>query len=259
MTSPRPAPDRLPALLAAVPGLPPGRTVASAENPGAGPLLWLSDAPAVPGEWARLAGLHGATGLWPLLLEGLEPGDVERPWAVGEFVPAPAPAELPGVEEFLAAEFAAAFEDEGSAPAWPGPAPASAPLVAPGAAAAEFADDLLGHVPGLHLGLVAVERGADVLAALGWLGAVNGDAPPAVLSAVLRSWEDRFALRVVGLGFDTVYAAVAAPPRTADDALLVAAEHLGFCLDAVVQDGSGDLQEYAAGLVDVGGWRFWWD
>jgi len=253
-------PHTLPDLVASVPGLATGRTVTSQENPSAGPLLWISERPAIPGDWARLAALHTTTGLWPVLLEGLD-NDVERPWLVGEFVPSVLSGTV-DVEEFLAGEFAGAFEDDEEwpdAPAWPGLSPVLPPVVPAEEGAAEFADDLLAFSPGMHLGLVQVERGADVLARLGWMGAVNYDAHPQVLSGVLRSWEERFSARLVGLGFDTVYLSVSAPPTDPAQALPVAAEHLGFCYDAIMQDGPGDLAEYAADLVDRGGWRFWFD
>jgi hypothetical protein len=251
-------------LVAAVPGLPAGRLVAPAGYPGAEPLLWVSTGRAVPGSWARLAAAHHETGLWPVLLEGLQESGVERPWLEGEFAPAPwHPLDGGELEAFLAEDFAGAFEDEeefpGGAPSWPGLSPVLTPIADPAAVAAVLADELLTHGPHRHLGLVRVERGADVLAALGWLGATNYDAAPGALSSVLRSWEDRFGARLVALGFDAVFVSVAAPPDDAAEALPVAAEHLGFCYDAVFQDGSGDLVEYAAELVGTGAWRFWWD
>ncbi|ABS05558.1 hypothetical protein FHR75_003272 [Kineococcus radiotolerans] len=251
-------------LVAAVPGLPTGRLVAPAGYGGAEPLLWVADVPAGRGRWAELAAAHPATGLWPVLLEGLAEGDLARPWLEGEFAPAPwAPLDVPALEPLLAEAFAGAFEDEDEFPAgpppWPGPSPALTPVADPAAVAAVLADELVDHGAPRHLGLVPAARGADVLAVLGWLGATNHDTAPGVLSSVLRSWEDRFGVRLVALGFDTVVVSVAAPPADAAEALPVAAEHLGFCYDAVFQDGPGDLAAYAAELVGTGAWRFWWD
>lgn len=250
-------------LVAALPGPPDGRFVAPAGHPGAQPLLWVSAGPAVAGQWTGLAAAHPVTGLWPVLLEGLAQDGVDRPWLAGEFAPtAWHPLSTPEVESLLAGEFAAAFEDDeefpDGPPPWPGLSPAPAPLADPAPVAAVLADELLVHGPHRHLGLVRAERGADVLAVLGWLGATNDDADPGALSSVLRSWEDRFGARVVALGFDTVLVSVAAPPADAAQALPVAAEHLGFCYDAVFQDGPGDLAGYAAELVGVGVWRFRW-
>lgn len=251
-------------LVAAVPGLPSGRLVSPAGYPGAEPLLWVSAVPASAGAWTELAASHAVTGLWPVLLEGLTDDDVTRPWLEGEFAPTEWRAlDTAAVAEFLAGDFADAFEDDeefpDGAPAWPGLSPALVPLADPASVAAVLADELLTHGPHRHLGLVRAERGADVLAELGWLGATNHDADPGTLSSVLRSWEDRFGARVVAMGFDTLFVSVAAPPSDVAEAFPVAAEHLGLCYDAVFQDGPGDLEGYASELVGVGVWRFWWD
>lgn len=70
----------------------------------------------------------------------------------------------------------------------------------------------------------------------GWSGPANYTGDTAKISAVLRSWEDRYATRVVGLaGYATLYLSVAAPPRTYQDALHIAAEHFAFCPDNIWQ------------------------
>src|SRR5206468_2398493 len=95
-----------------------------------------------------------------------------------------------------------------------------------------------------RLGLVECGRGADAPAALGWTGPANYGTDVAPFCAVLRSWEDRFGIRVVALTFDAMYCTVSAPPATFDHALHVAAEHLAFCPDNVLQ-GAGSLEAYA--------------
>jgi hypothetical protein len=50
--------------------------------------LWLSDSPPTPDLWSRLRAEHAASGLWPLLLDPLDPQDTDfRPWACGELSP----------------------------------------------------------------------------------------------------------------------------------------------------------------------------
>src|SRR5436190_2148497 len=78
---------------------------------------------------------------------------------------------------------------------------------------------------GMRLGLVAADRGSDALSVVGWNGAANYTGDTAELSAVLRTWEDRFGVRVIGVGFAELYLSVAAPPATTAEALAVAAEH----------------------------------
>lgn len=83
--------------------------------------------------------------------------------------------------------------------------------------------------------------------------------PVGELSAVLRSWEDRFGARLVAAGFDTLRLSVAAPPLSAEHALRVAAEHFALCPDNVWQGSVETLAEYAAELEDLNMWTFWWD
>jgi len=77
-------------------------------------------------------------------------------------------------------------------------------------------------------------------------------------SAILDTWEDRFDVYIVGLGFDTITLVVGRPPRDLRSAMLIAAEHLAFCSDNIFQ-GVGSIQEYAPLLVGAHRWDFWWD
>jgi hypothetical protein len=107
------------------------------------------------------------------------------------------------------------------------------------------------------LGLVPVARPADVPAALGWAGAgVGWDA--AMVSAVLRSWEDRFGAVLVRVGRATLELAVAAPPWERSECLAIAAEHYAFC-DDTYRGNPGTLRDYANLLRGCMRWSFWWD
>ncbi|WP_436527961.1 DUF4253 domain-containing protein [Actinoplanes sp. HUAS TT8] len=214
---------------------------------------------------------YGSTGLWPVFLEGM--GDTFRPWETDELHPELVrtkpgdhdvgallrdwfDGQVPLGEDFdEMSEVIAPFLD-----GWPGLAPAGVGGGPPGEHAAALAETLvgLGRVKGARLGLVACERSADAPALIGWSGPLNHENDTAMISAVLRSWEERFGARLVGLGFDTMVLGVAAPPRDLDHARRVAAEHLGFCPDNITQ-GSGSLEEYAAELVGADRWEFWWD
>jgi hypothetical protein len=218
-------------------------------------VLWLSKAAPPPGLWEQLRAAHRTSGLWPLLLTPLS-RDPARPWVEGELLPDDMsdPAEHDPAD-LLSSWWAHAAEGNG---AWPGLAPAAdgADLAEADATADREAAALLASRRPWRLGLVAAGRGADAPTVAGWDGPVNHAGDTAHISAVLRSWEDRFGARVVGLGFDELFLSVAAPPATADDALRVAAEHAAFCPDNV--EGQ-PLAAYAAGLVDVPAWHFWWD
>jgi hypothetical protein len=135
------------------------------------------------------------------------------------------------------------------------------PGLAPADAAA-VADDVLEEglrlLPEGRLGLVTATRPADAIAVLGWQGALNYEQAPEELSAVLRSWEDRFGAVLVGVGFDTLHLLVERPPQTLESAMRVAAEHFAFCTDNVDQ-GSTSIRELARELVGAPIWSFWWD
>ena len=106
----------------------------------------------------------------------------------------------------------------------PGPGEAQPPPVGPVGGGGQHRLDPLDRAPH-RLGLVQTERPADIPALLGWTGMIKCTDQVAELSAVLRSWEDRFGATLVVLGFDTLELSVSAPPRNQARALTVAAEH----------------------------------
>lgn len=220
---------------------------------------WLTDEPVEGAEqlWWQLAERFVETGLWPLLTEGLG-GDLDRPWREGELGAPAAPSEVDA--ETLLRELhqqncepdgddAEREEDE----VWPGPAGAVRPE-----SDAVALPKPLGLPSTTALLLVPVTQPADVLATLGWLGAVNCDVEPAALSAVLRSWEQRFGAVPVSLGFDSLTVAVSHPPTDRAEVLRLAHEHYAFCPDNIDQ-GVGTVSAYAEDLAGQRLWSFWWD
>ncbi|MFJ5780245.1 DUF4253 domain-containing protein [Streptomyces sp. NPDC093094] len=270
-------PNPLPALAADPSGrslglqLPPGRLFdATEDGPWPEPLMWHAGTPAGPGHWASLGGSAARVGLLPVLVDledrqggpaewQLEPGEVSYP---GDHDAEDVLAEnWEGDDDHWDEELAELFRPFG--PEWPGLAPAGRLTAEPGLCAAQVADSLCdgtrSWLRGPHLALVPARRSADIPAAIGWTGPLNHDNDVARLCAVLRSWEDRFGIRVVALGFDTLHVSVAAPPADLGAAEALAAEHYAFCPDNVTQNGPGGLQEYAKGLVGERVWSFWWD
>ncbi|GAA5097025.1 DUF4253 domain-containing protein [Nocardia iowensis] len=249
-------------------GLPPGRMV-KATNTAAEEreVLWVSDErqPRADVLWGRLYDQRADTGLYPLLLDVLDPfppaGNLQnRPWHSGElgFVPVEKIDAL-DAEQLLRGMWPmtddAYASDLGAPSSWPGVAAPGTGGGDPGVAARKLAHDLARKRDRL-IGLVPATRGADAIALSGWEGAVNLTNDTEELSAIVRSWEDRFDVRVVMLGFDTLYLSVAAPPTTQDHALQVAAEHLTFCPDNF---DFGTFDDYAAKLIGCHNWGFWWD
>ncbi|GHI05845.1 hypothetical protein AQI88_09605 [Streptomyces cellostaticus] len=247
--------------------LPPGRLIdVTDDGPWHEPLLWHADKAAAGGTWKALGTPAARAGLLPVLVDvgGAQGGPVD--WRL-----MPELMSYPGdhdVEELLAeywedsAEEELAEEIEPFGFEWPGLAPAGSATADPDTRAAQVADSLAEGTESWfkepRLALVPARRSADIPAAIGWTGPLNYDNDVARLCTILRSWEDRFGIRVVGLGFDTLVVSVAAPPTTLTDAEALAAEHFAFCPDNITQ-GSGGLQAYAKDLVGDHTWYFWWD
>ncbi|MBO2463129.1 DUF4253 domain-containing protein [Actinomadura violacea] len=237
-------------------GLPPGRLVVPEEGPEGVMALWVSDEPqAELGElWCRLYDERARTGLYPLLLDTLG-GEPARPWHDGELFVDGTVADIDALDVEAVLRGGGSGGEDAAVP-WPGLAPpgdgvedADEFARVSAESGAEDAEFLLGLVP--------AARGADTLTVMGWSGPVN-HSRTAEISAVVRSWEERFGARVVMVGFDVLGLSVAAPPRTIEHARAVAAEHEAFCPDNIWQ-GVGDREEYAAGLVGRPSWSFWWD
>ncbi|MFE0508357.1 DUF4253 domain-containing protein [Streptomyces sp. NPDC058964] len=218
--------------------LPPGRVIDE--------LLWCADGPASPSGWTALAPARRTAGLLPVLVDvGGGLGGPDN-WELR-----PEETSYPGDHD--AEEVLAEAWDE-----WPGLAPAGTPEADPEKRAAEAVASLLDSAPrgaDHRLALVPARRSADIPAAFGWAGPLNYENDVARLCAVLRSWEDRFRIRVVALSYAALVVSVAAPPATPAEAEAVAVEHFAFCPD----ETGDDLQEYAKRLIGAHTWSFWWD
>lgn len=227
---------------------------------GEEPVLWASEQPVpnVDQIWSRLAAAFADTGIWPFLIDesvGLAGFDdrlvdlprgrhtevltiLRRGWSENTGFDAEDEAEI----RRELAPFGKVFP--GLADPTPGDRAASVDHIVAGSTG--------------HLGLVGVHRPADILDAVGWMGAANYDGDPLNMTTVLRSWELRFDAYVVAMTADTLALAVGRPPRDLESAHAIAAEHYAFCPDNV-QQGVGTIHEYAEALVDAEVWAFWWD
>ncbi|MFC3576997.1 DUF4253 domain-containing protein [Streptomyces yaanensis] len=241
--------------------LPPGRLIdATDEGPWHEPLLWHAGRTASSGNWARLGSRGARVGLLPVLVDVGGSGGGPEQWEL-----MPGEVSYPGDHD--AEEVLAEFWEECAADAqdadWPGLAAAPRLEADPDVRAAEVADSLLDGGSSLkdpRLSLVPARRSADIPTAIGWTGPLNHENDTAVISAVLRSWEDRFGIRVVALTFDQLVLSVAAPPTTPADAEAVAAEHFAFCPDNITQGHHETLRAYAEhAVLGQRVWSFWWD
>lgn len=232
------------------------------------PLCWISDEPPSPQLLAALRG-DRHSGLWPLLICDDNETYGER-CSVGVVPPEP----REHIDRWHAADVMNRIwnglcrSDDGLEPAYdldslepfrdtcPGIARAGNLLADPDILANQqthrFVQDEV------RLALVPVRHGADTLTVLGWAGAANHVSRTADLSAMLRSWEQRFGARLLRLDPDRLDVSVAAPPQGAEHALAVAAEHWAFCPDRIMQE-SGSLTDYADEIRGRRTWSFWWD
>ncbi|GAA4906446.1 DUF4253 domain-containing protein [Streptomyces coeruleoprunus] len=235
-------------------GLPPGTLRVQ-------PSYWYADEPARPDTWSRLLPAREAAGLQPVLLTERQHLFVDQVADADDLDPVATLTDLWAYVQPEEEDDDAHLETAPFTRTWPG-------LAAPGEQdgdpderaallALELAQDDK-YFKGSRAALVPARCSADIPAALGWSGACN-HTDAVALSTVLRSWEDRFGIRVVGLGADVMSLSVAAPPRTMEHALAVAAEHHAFCPDNVWQ-GTESLAEYAAeAVLGQREWWFWWD
>jgi hypothetical protein len=220
--------------------------------------------------------LHPQTGLVPIQLDGLS-GDPRRPWDDGDFIEPADPREADGVDAGAVLRFnwrawvphprhddpelvqvRAPFSLE-----WPGLAPPEGTPLAP-AGRQHALDVVLPQVrqanmatPQARIGLVGAARPADVLLVIGWGGLVNCGESLLELTAVLRSWEDRFGARLIDVGYAGLRLFVERPPRTLEAAQRIAAEQVVLGADCI--DGARDIPGIAARLVNGPVWTFWWD
>lgn len=111
--------------------------------------------------------------------------------------------------------------------------------------------------PMRSLMVVPVARPADVPAQLRWLGACNRFMTGDEISAVLRSWEDRYGAILVEIGGTTIGLIAAAVPEDPDDFEALLVEHYIFDYDVVDQIIMSEARHRE--LIKAGEWNFWWD
>ncbi|GAB3295517.1 DUF4253 domain-containing protein [Parasphingorhabdus pacifica] len=252
--------------------LPPGELLAEQSTRIDGdapkPLCWISDEPP-PAQLIAALRADRNSGLWPLLL--CDDNEVYGERCTVGVVP-PEPREH--IDRWNAADVMTRIwdglcrSDDGIEPAYdldslepfrdvcPGLTRPGNLLADPDILANQQTHRFIDHET--RLALVPAQHGADVLAVLGWSGAANHVSRTAGLSAMLRSWENRFGARLLRLGPDRVDVSVSAPPQEAEHARAVAAEHWAFCPDRIMQE-SGSLIDHANEIRGRRTWSFWWD
>lgn len=229
--------------------LPAGRRVSASFGAPGPDVLWRTDSepPRAFQVWRRVALRFPETGLWPVLLERADLDlDLDEDWPV---LAARDAGEL--IAEHWAADCAADDELAETLGPFRG-------LGRGGDRRADAVEAVFATIAEVQsLALVPVTRPADVPAAIGWMGPVNSWQEIGLLSAILRSWEERYDAIVVGLGFDTLYLAVRRPPQ-GEEALKAAGELYVACAD-IVDQGVGSIEALVEQVVTRQVWPFWWD
>ncbi|MDO5629636.1 MAG: DUF4253 domain-containing protein [Mobilicoccus sp.] len=105
--------------------------------------------------------------------------------------------------------------------------------------------------------LVPTSRPADALLTLGPDG-FDSRPDVATLTAVLRSWEERFGALPLWYSADTLDIALRRPPSTRAEALAFATEISVICPDALINTDLTD-PEGIDELVGLTLWQMWWD
>lgn len=246
--------------------------------PSRSPSLWISDAPVTEPVtwWLRCQQQVDSTNLRPVLYSW--PNDPDRrvvPPAISEsrleaeleaswhsYLAMRLRWQTEASDDYELPEDVEPFEHDPGPPyeQWPGLAheTSESGALAPEEAARLALEELVAGPHGLahssYLALVPVSRSADIPAAMGW----RADAPLERLCWMLRSWEDRFGVRVVAFQGASIYVSVARPPRTVEHATHIALEHVLTGADNMI-DGTRPFPRYAASLIDAHLWHFWWD
>lgn len=264
--------------------LPHGRQLSDGHTDPPLPLLWATNEPVpdAPRVWQVLTGMHPDTGLVPILLGFMGGGHEGRPWDEGEL---DLRCDLAAVDQLDAASvLAQAWAGQAPTPEeyerepeffadWFPPVGSEFPGLAPGqdqALTEAELDRVLSWFGPARIGLVPAARPADVLALVGYNGTANGYGTPELLSAVLRSWEDRFGAVLVEVGFDHIRVLARRPPRTLlwalttlSHAQAVAAELLLMCDEFWPIDkphtAFGDIEPVAEHILRFPIWSMWLD
>jgi hypothetical protein len=121
-----------------------------------------------------------------------------------------------------------------------------------------------GSASSAWFGLTTAPRPADIPMSIGWFAcseAFAGSFSPGQMTAVLRSWEDRFGAFIFRLGYASLQLLVQRPPRTERQALAVAAEFFGLADEFTTAHGgvTRSITEMADSIEGSPWWRFWWD
>ncbi len=111
--------------------------------------------------------------------------------------------------------------------------------------------------PTIYMGLVPATTSWQLPAFLHF-GDWNYCPPPEEHAAVLKRWQEKYQAEVVGITHDIIELRVGDPPRSREQALVLACEQYSYAHDIVAQ-GVDRIAVLAAMLLNGSTWGFWWD
>jgi hypothetical protein len=248
-----------------------------AELPGEGPLtigsvelptgevvadvIWVtSDFVSDPVQtWVDLVAEYPESGLWPVIIDGL-PTELDF---VGSA------ADMRGLDDAENASSTASAALERSAREWqtdltpynefPGLADPEYDCDADLISLIDRSEPFPGYTDSVLIGVVPVRRPSQIVASTGWHGAVNSTLSEVEVSAVLRSWEERYGGALVGLGFADLTVAFTRPPTDTEVRSQLAAEVAIFNTPASSGPDSDQtaIERYAGEISDGVLWLSW--
>ncbi len=219
------------------------------------PVAWLIPAPADGrATWVDLVTAFPTSGLWPLIVDGLE-GDAGGAWHTGKFT---GPDDRIGEPREILERTRLAFgvpddEDVEEFEEFDADGPWTRPITQL-AGATTFPDPVTIPVPPEvpALLLVPTTRPADAPARLGWTGASDRELTGGDVTAVLRLWEKKFNAVLLVLDITEVGVFVPSPP-TGRHAELMACEFA-----ALSPEDGGENWETFGELMEMAHRRAWW-
>jgi len=89
------------------------------------------------------------------------------------------------------------------------------------------------------------------------IGGYNDMPLPQQHSALWKYWQQQYGASIAGVRGEIVEFTVKRPPKTREDALVLAKQHWIYCGDLYQEVGS--VERLAARLLNAPVWFFWWD
>jgi hypothetical protein len=109
----------------------------------------------------------------------------------------------------------------------------------------------------VYIGLVPTVNSYETPAYLKY-GGWNACPGPEQHVALMKYWHEKYGANIISITGDTIECTVDNPPKTKEEAMVLAREQFLYCEDIVTQ-GCGSISALAGTLLNAKYWFFWWD